>query len=90
MGSLGSTTITNSLFDIIPKFKDKDYEVLIITGKDYYDMYLIYSKEWDKVKIDNLKRAINNTFSKRNFVCEPYSIIDTIENSDDMIKRWNA
>ena len=39
MGSLGSTTITNSLFEIIPKFKDKDYEVLIITGKDYYDMY---------------------------------------------------
>jgi UDP-N-acetylglucosamine--N-acetylmuramyl-(pentapeptide) pyrophosphoryl-undecaprenol N-acetylglucosamine transferase len=39
MGSLGSTTITNSLFDIIPKFKGKDYEVLIITGKDYYEMY---------------------------------------------------
>lgn len=39
MGSLGSTTITNSLFDIIPKFKNKDYEVLIITGKDYYDKY---------------------------------------------------
>ena len=39
MGSLGSTTITNSLFEIIPKFKDKDYEILIITGKDYYDKY---------------------------------------------------
>ena len=39
MGSLGSTTITNSLFEIIPKFKNKDYEVLIITGKDYYDRY---------------------------------------------------
>ena len=39
MGSLGSTTITNSLFEIIPKFKDKNYEVLIITGKDYYDKY---------------------------------------------------
>ena len=39
MGSLGSTTITNSLLDIIPKFKGKDYEVLIITGKDYYDKY---------------------------------------------------
>ena len=39
MGSLGSTTITNSLFEIIPKFKDKDYEVLIITGKDYYEKY---------------------------------------------------
>ncbi len=37
MGSLGSTTVTNSLLEIIPKFKDKDYEVLIISGKDYID-----------------------------------------------------
>ena len=39
MGSLGSTTISNALMDIIPKFKDKDYEVLVVTGKDYYDSY---------------------------------------------------
>ena len=39
MGSLGSTTITNSLLEIIPKFSSKEYEVLIITGKDYYDKY---------------------------------------------------
>ena len=39
MGSLGSTTVTNSLLDIIPKFKDKDYEILIISGKDYIDKY---------------------------------------------------
>ena len=39
MGSLGSTTISNSLLEIIPKFKDKDYEVLIVTGKDYYEKY---------------------------------------------------
>ena len=39
MGSLGSTTITNSLLDIIPKFIGKDYEVLIISGKDYYEKY---------------------------------------------------
>lgn len=39
MGSLGSTTITNSMLEIISKFKDCDYEVLIITGKNYYDSY---------------------------------------------------
>ena len=39
MGSLGSTTITNNLLEIVPKFKNKDYEVLIISGKDYYDKY---------------------------------------------------
>ena len=39
MGSLGSTTVTNALIDIIPKFEGKDYEVLIISGKDYYEQY---------------------------------------------------
>ncbi len=39
MGSLGSTTITNKLKDIIPGFSNKDYQVLIITGKNYYDDY---------------------------------------------------
>ena len=39
MGSLGSTTVTNSLMEIIPKFKGKDYEVLVISGKDYYEKY---------------------------------------------------
>ena len=39
MGSLGSTTVTNCLLEIVPKFSDKDYEVLIISGKDYIDKY---------------------------------------------------
>ena len=39
MGSLGSNTVTNSLLDIVPKFKGKDYEVLVISGKDYFDKY---------------------------------------------------
>ena len=39
MGSLGSTTISKCLMEIIPKFDKKEYEVLIVTGKDYYDKY---------------------------------------------------
>jgi len=39
MGSLGSTTMTKKLKEIIPSFKDKNYEVLLITGKDYFDAY---------------------------------------------------
>ncbi len=39
MGSLGSESISNALMEIIPKFQDKDYEVMIITGKDNYDLY---------------------------------------------------
>ncbi len=39
MGSLGSQTMTNTMKDIIPSFKDKDYEVLFVTGKNYFDSY---------------------------------------------------
>ena len=39
MGSLGSTTITNKLKEMIPNFKDKDYQVLIVTGNAYYNDY---------------------------------------------------
>lgn len=39
MGSLGSTTMTEKIKELIPKFNDKSYQVLIITGKKYYDSY---------------------------------------------------
>ena len=39
MGSLGSTTMTKKLKDCVLSFKDKDYQVLLITGKAYYDDY---------------------------------------------------
>ena len=37
MGSLGSMTINNELKEIIPKFKNKDYQVILVTGKKYYE-----------------------------------------------------
>lgn len=37
MGSLGSRTINDELANNIDKFKDKDYEVLFVTGNGYYD-----------------------------------------------------
>ena len=39
MGSLGSTTMTEKLKELIPSFSNKNYQVLIITGKSYYDEY---------------------------------------------------
>lgn len=39
MGSLGSQTMNNKLKSIIPLFNKKDYEVLFVTGKVYYDEY---------------------------------------------------
>ena len=39
MGSLGSMTINQELKNIIEEFKDKDYQVLLVTGKNYYDNF---------------------------------------------------
>lgn len=39
MGSLGSTTMTQKIKELIPGFNNKNYQVLIITGKGYYDEY---------------------------------------------------
>ncbi len=43
MGSLGSMTINKELETIVPKFKDKDYEVIIVTGKNYFDDFKEYN-----------------------------------------------
>lgn len=39
MGSLGSATMNRKLKETLPLFKNKDYEVIFITGKGYYDEY---------------------------------------------------
>ena len=39
MGSLGSLTMTSKLKEVLPLFKNKNYQVLLITGKNYYEYY---------------------------------------------------
>ena len=51
MGSLGSTTMTEKIKELIPAFNGKDYQVLIITGKKYYDDYKDIEVS-DNVKIE--------------------------------------
>lgn len=50
MGSLGSTTMTTKIKELIPGFNNKYYQVLVITGKNYYDDYKDI-KVSDNVKI---------------------------------------
>lgn len=56
MGSLGSSTINKELVNIIPSFKDKKYNVLVITGDKYYEQFSKFN--YSNVKIvpymDNL------------------------------------
>ena len=37
MGSLGSRSVNQVMTDTLRRMKDKDYHVLYVTGKDYYD-----------------------------------------------------
>lgn len=39
MGSLGSTTMTEKIKELIPAFHNKDYQVIIVSGQNYYDSY---------------------------------------------------
>ena len=39
MGSLGSLTMTKKIRELIPAFKNKKYQVVIVTGKSYIDDY---------------------------------------------------
>ena len=64
MGSLGSTTMNKKLKDTLPLFKDKDYEVVFVTGKGYYDEYKKINVT-NNVKVvaylDNMIDVLKNT-----------------------------
>lgn len=51
MGSLGSKTINDKIVSFINKFKDKDYEVVFVTGNSYYEKI-------KQVKLPNNVKAV--------------------------------
>lgn len=63
-GSLGSMTINNSMKEFLKNVKDKEYQILYITGKNYYDEFI--KEEYPKnvmIKpyVDNLSGLLKNT-----------------------------
>ena len=64
MGSLGSSKVNDYLFKLVPKFKDKDYEVVIVTGYNLYtdiDLKNIPKNVFVFPYIDNLVRLMKKT-----------------------------
>lgn len=59
MGSLGSTTMTKKIKELVPHFKDKDYQVLIVTGKSYYDDFKKISLSKNVKIVPFLENMIN-------------------------------
>lgn len=61
--------------------------------KDYYDIYLITSLIFDKINISHLKKALYETFKKRdslNCFSHPYVTLDNIKEDEGMIIKWKA
>lgn len=64
MGSLGSSVVSDKMKSILPKFNNKNYEVLFVTGNNYYDEFksLKLSKNIKIVPfVNNLKRLFKKT-----------------------------
>ena len=64
-GSLGSKTVNDKMKEFLHKVKDKDYEVLYITGKSHYEEFIDNERFPDNVKVlpylDNLAALLKNT-----------------------------
>ena len=64
-GSLGSSTVNEKMLDFLDKASKEDYEVLYITGKDYYDEFVKNREFAPNIKVlpylDNLPALLKNT-----------------------------
>lgn len=58
--------------------------------RDYYDVYFIYTKGWNDVKIDDLRKAIKKTFEKRNYNGNIKETITILKDSEIIKKRWDS
>ena len=56
--------------------------------RDFYDIYLIYTKDWSNIKTNNLKKAIDNTFSKREYSGNSLKALEIIKESNELRNRW--
>ena len=58
--------------------------------RDYYDLYLIYTKGWNDVKVDDLHKAIDKTFEKRNYKGNIDETIAILKDSEIIKSRWSS
>lgn len=57
--------------------------------RDFYDVYLIYKKEWKNINTDHFRKAIDKTFDKREYTGDPLEALNIIRNSEVLKERWN-
>jgi predicted nucleotidyltransferase component of viral defense system len=57
--------------------------------RDFYDVYLIFTKDWEKININYFKKATDKTFAKREYQGNPLETLEVIKNSESLKQRWN-
>ena len=58
-------------------------------AKDFYDIYLIYTKESKNINLDHFRKAIDRTFTKREYNGNPFEALDIIRNSEALKEILN-
>ena len=56
--------------------------------RDFYDVYLIYTKDWENVNKKHFKEALTKTFDKRDYYGNPFMSIKLIRDSELIRARW--
>lgn len=56
--------------------------------RDFYDVYLIYTKAWKNINLNHFSKAIEKTFSKREYDIDPFVALDVIRDSESLRGRW--
>lgn len=56
--------------------------------RDYYDLYLIYTKAWKEVEVEDLRKAVDKTFKKRNYIGNIDETITILKDSEIIKSRW--
>ncbi len=57
--------------------------------RDFYDIYLIYIKDWNNINLDHFRKAIVKTFTKRNSNLNLLELLINIKDSDLLKNKWN-
>lgn len=56
--------------------------------RDFYDIYLIFTREWDNLNKDNFRKAVKRTFNKRKFTRDIKESYQVLKESTILRKRW--
>lgn len=58
--------------------------------RDFYDIYLIYTKDWKNINLKHFRKAVEKTFSKREYIGDPFLTLDLVMDSIILKERWKS